>query len=103
MNVTDAFSELLRRIELNRARVQLASERYNAVKAAIEKALPGKAVRQIGSFQRKTKIRPADLSDALDIDAIVSFGDATRLGAPGEEGVTPSAAARTVKPMFSRV
>lgn len=96
MNVSDAFAELVRRIELNPARVQLASQRYNAVKGALESALPGKTVRQIGSFQRSTKIRPADLSDLLDIDAVVSFGDAMRL-APTGEGLSPEAAARQVR------
>lgn len=61
--VDEAFREALGRIELNPSRVELASQRYNAVKASIESALPGKTLRQIGSFQRKTKIRPVDLSD----------------------------------------
>ncbi len=43
-NVNEAFEELLRRIELNPARVVVASQRYNAVKVTIERALPGKAV-----------------------------------------------------------
>jgi len=72
-SVNEAFIELLKRIELNPARVTLASQRYNAIKTTVENALPGKTVSQIGSFQRKTKIRPADLGDALDIDAVVNF------------------------------
>ncbi len=79
----EAFDELLSRIELNPTRVTLASQRYNAIKAAIENALPDKSVRQIGSFQRKTKIRPLDLSDKLDIDAIVSFGPFRRFATDG--------------------
>ena len=94
MNASEAFQVLLSRIELNPTRVQGASQRYNAVKAQIESALPGKEVRQVGSFQRKTKIRPLDNSDALDIDALVCFGDALRY-AP--DGVTPSRALTIVQ------
>jgi hypothetical protein len=68
--VRGAFRDFLSRIELNPTRVQLASERYTAVKGVVERALPGKQVRQVGSFQRQTKIRPADLGDELDIDAL---------------------------------
>ena len=87
--VADAFLELLKRIELNPARVTLASQRYNSVKTTIESALPGKAVSQIGSFQRKTKIKPADLGDALDIDAVVNFGRFYKYAGAGESGMTP--------------
>ncbi len=84
-SVDEAYKELLSRIELNPARVALASQRYNAVKTALEAALPGKTLRQIGSFQRKTKIRPVDLSDRLDIDVVVSFGRFFQYAAPGIE------------------
>lgn len=94
--VTEAFEELLRRIELNPARVAAASQRYNAVKATIEGALPGKIVSQIGSFQRKTKIRPADLGDGLDIDVVVSFKRFTEY-ATGGNGVSPEGALETVR------
>ena len=92
----EAFDELLSRIELNPTRVTLASQRYNAIKAAIENALPDKSVRQIGSFQRKTKIRPLDLSDKLDIDAIVSFGPFRRFATDGR-GVSPALALETIR------
>ena len=95
-SVNEAFEELLRRIELNPARATVASQRYNAVKAAIESALPGKTVSQVGSFQRKTKIRPADLSDGLDIDAVVSFMRFTQY-AVGGNGVTPAGALEAVR------
>jgi SMODS domain-containing protein len=95
--VADAFLELLTRIELNPARVTLASQRYNAVKTTIENALPGKTVSQIGSFQRKTKIKPADLGDALDIDAVVSFGRFYKYAGAGESGTTPSNALEIVR------
>lgn len=95
--VADAFTELLKRIELNPARVALASQRYNAVKETIETALPGKTVCQIGSFQRKTKIRPADLGDALDIDAVVSFKRFTHYARSGEDGTSPSDALEIVR------
>ncbi len=94
--VRDGFDQLLSRIELNPSRVTLASKRYNAVKNVIETALPGKQVRQIGSFQRSTKIRPQDLGDCLDVDAVVSFGDAHRMAPPGE-GVTPRRAMEIVR------
>jgi hypothetical protein len=43
-------------------------------------------VRQVGSFQRSTKIRPSIINGVpspIDIDAIVCFGDATFFSAPG--------------------
>src|SRR5260370_12200907 len=73
----EAFAAALSRIELNPTRVQLASQRYNAIKQVIEQALPGKTVTQIGSFQRRTKIRPLDLRDQLDIDLLVKFKTAS--------------------------
>jgi len=85
VDIKEAFAETLLRIELNPARVQLASQRYNAIKQVIEQAWPGKTVTQIGSFQRKTKIRPLDLSDKLDIDLLVKFKTASwsLFGMPG--------------------
>lgn len=85
MSIEEAFATTLSRIELNTTRVQLASQRYKAVKAVIEQALPEKTVTQIGSFQRKTKIRPFDLSDQLDIDLLVKFKVAnwSLFGIPG--------------------
>jgi hypothetical protein len=96
-SVDEAFKELLRRIELNPTRIALASQRYNSIKATIEDALPGKSVRQIGSFQRNTKIRPADLGDALDIDVVVSFGHFFQYAAPGQSGVTPNNALENIR------
>jgi len=96
-SVDESFKELLRRIELNRSRVALASERYNAVKATVEAALPGKTLRQIGSFQRKTKIKPVDLSDQLDIDVVVSFGRFYAYATNPTEGVTPDKALNIVR------
>lgn len=94
-DVAAAFSTYLSRIELNASRSQVASDRYNAVKAAIETASPGLTVRQIGSFQRKTKIRPRNLGDGLDVDALVIFGEARTYASPGF-GVTPEAAQERV-------
>jgi hypothetical protein len=79
VDIKEAFAATLSRIELNPTRVQLASQRYNAIKQVIEQTLPGKTVTQIGSFQRKTKIRPLDLSDKLDIDLLVKFKTVTSL------------------------
>lgn len=99
-SVDEAFVELLRRIELNPTRIALASQRYNAVKGTIEGNLAGKTVRQIGSFQRKTKIRPNDLGDRLDIDALVSFGRFFAY-ASGSNGVTPASALQIVRNALS--
>lgn len=96
-SVDESFKELLSRIELNRSRVALASERYNAVKATIEAALPGKTLRQIGSFQRKTKIKPVDLSDRLDIDVVVSFGRFYQYETNPAVGITPDRALNIVR------
>lgn len=94
--VNAAFEELLTRIELDPTRVAVASQRYNSVKATIEGALPGKTVSQVGSFQRKTKIRPADLGDGLDIDAVVSFKRFTQYGTGGN-GISPAGALEMVR------
>ena len=51
---------------------------------------------QIGSFQRKTKIRPTDLGDGLDIDAVVSFMRFTEY-ATGSSGVSSSEALEIVR------
>lgn len=96
LTVKQAFDVLLQRIELNPTRSKLASQRYQALKETIEANAPGKTVKQIGSFQRQTKIRPEDLSDGLDVDALVIFGSFTKFAAPGENGVTPNAALHQV-------
>src|SRR5712692_1127201 len=96
-SVDEAFRELLSRIELSPFRVTLASQRYNAMKASIEGALPGKTLHQIGSFQRGTKIRLADLSSQLDIEVLVSFGRFSQYSETGTEGVTPSGALQIVR------
>lgn len=95
--VAAGFRELLRRVELNATRIDLASQRYNAVKQRVESALPGREVRQIGSFQRKTKIRPANDAGPLDIDLIVSFADARQFAATVEQGITPANALEIVR------
>lgn len=97
MTIDEAFKTTLSRIELNAARVELASGRYAAVKGALEEAIPGSRVRQIGSFQRRTKIRPRDLGDELDIDVVATVGTATRMASPGENGLTPQGALERVK------
>ena len=92
-----AFDQLLRRIELNPTRVKDASTRYLAVKQVIESALPGKTMKQIGFFQRKTKLRPVDLSDALDLDTIVDFGETGPIRPYGGGGTTPQMAIEVVR------
>jgi hypothetical protein len=96
-SVQEAFRELLSRIELSPFRVSLASQRCNALKASIESALPGKTLRLIGSFKRGTKIRPADHSDQLDIEVLLSFGHFYQYGEWGVEGITPSKALQIVR------
>jgi hypothetical protein len=90
LTVRQAFDEYLSRIELNPARIQTASQRYNAVKTALEAALPGKTVKRIGSFQRATKIRPIDLGDGLDVDMLVVYRPFTKFAGPGEKSISPS-------------
>src|SRR5436189_5807737 len=94
--ISEAFEELLRRLELDPTRAARASQRYGSVKNLIETSLAGKTVAQVGSFRRKTKIRPNNPNDSLDIDAIVCFGDAHRLVADGT-GIPPSTALETVR------
>jgi hypothetical protein len=94
--VEAAFATLLRRIELDPTRSALASSRYQAVKETIEAALPGSMVKLIGSFQRKTKIRPGDLSDELDIDLMVILGPFTYY-APPPVGILPDTALNRVR------
>lgn len=101
MSVAGSFQHLLSCIELNPTRVELASERYNSVKSLLEATVPGKHVTQIGSFQRRTKIRPADLSDDLDIDVLVGFGPADHIAFPPEPMVTTSGALATVQAALS--
>ncbi|HEU5401037.1 MAG TPA: hypothetical protein VFU86_06745 [Terriglobales bacterium] len=96
VSIRTVFEETVKQVELDPTRSQRASERYSAVKRQIEAALPAKAVFQVGSFQRKTKIRPLDQNDPLDIDAAVCFGDCRQYAAPGT-GVFPSTALETVR------
>ncbi len=88
LTVNQAFDELLSRLELNQARIDLASQRYAAVKGHLETALPGKTVRQIGSFQRRTKIHPGAVNGPWDIDVAVCFDDVTAYATDGN-GITP--------------
>lgn len=94
--VAEGFEELLERIELNPARISMASQRYNGVKKQIESTLPGSVVSQIGSFQRKTKIRPVNEHDPLDIDVAVCLGSFLRYVTDGT-GVTPNGALGVVR------
>jgi hypothetical protein len=94
--VSAGFRELLSRVELNPSRVSIASQRYHAVSDRIRTVRPNYEVRQIGSFQRKTKIRPRTDSDPLDIDAAVCFGDAFSYASDGS-GITPSDALAIVR------
>ena len=94
--IREAFEELLRRLELDPTRVARASQRYGSVKNLIETSLTGKMVAQVGSFQRKTKIRPSNPHDSLDVDAIVCFGDAHRWVTDGT-GLSPSTALETIR------
>lgn len=96
LSVRQAFDVLLQGIELDSTRAKVASQRYQAIKETVEANASGKTVKQVGSFQRQTKIRPEDLSDGLDVDALVIFGSFTKFAAPGENGVTPAGALQQV-------
>jgi hypothetical protein len=61
------------------------------VKGHLERLLPGATVRQIGSFQKNTKIRPIDMSDDLDVDGLVVLGDLRAFAPPGK-GLSPRGA-----------
>jgi hypothetical protein len=91
-SVVQAFHQYLSRLELNPTRVALASQRYNAIKEHLGATLAGATVRQIGSFQKRTKIRPLDLSDTLDVDGLVVIGTARNYALPGQAGTTPAGA-----------
>lgn len=94
--VAAGFRELLTRVELNATRINLASQRYDGVRQQVESALPGSRVFQIGSFQRRTKIRPIKDSDPLDIDVGVCLGDFHRYVSDGS-GIYPSQALEAAK------
>jgi hypothetical protein len=96
-SVDDAFRELLSRIELSPFRVALASRRFNSLKTSIEGAFAGKTAHQIGSFKRGTKIRPADLSNQLDMEVLVSFGRFSQYSEPGTAAVTPAEALQIIR------
>jgi hypothetical protein len=93
--VNSAFDELLKRIELNPTRVQLVASRYKAIKERLESEIHRCEVFQIGSFQRKTKIRPDDENEGLDIDIGVCLNNFTEY-AKDDEGVSPSQALNKV-------
>lgn len=93
----EAFSTLLSRLELNPTRVRLASERYEAIKTHLESRLQNVEVKQVGSFRKKTKIRPGDGSDRIDLDVVVCLGNFTGYSYFPGAGVTPADALRTVQ------
>lgn len=89
-NVEDALVTTLSRIELDQTRVQRASQHYGAIKEWVESRLEVE-LRQVGSFQRSTKIRPTT-GDSIDIDAVVCWGDATYIcNSPGQGLTGPDA------------
>lgn len=94
---SQAFAEYLSRIELNQARVAQASISYNFVKDWIESAIPGAAVRRIGSFQRQTKIKPLAEGHGIDVDALVCLGSVNGYASPGAGGITTEAALESVR------
>lgn len=96
--IQEGFATTLSRIELDPTRAQRASQHYNAIKDWLEKRL-NVEVRQVGSFQRSTKTRPRVINgmpSAIDIDAVVCFGDATYTPTPGC-GMTGTDALRGVQ------
>lgn len=97
VDVRAAFNEYLHRIELNSTRVRTASLRYNAIKSQIESALPEAKVKQVGSFQRKTKIRPAKDNGDLDIDVLVILRIAHRFAKSHERSYSTNDGLEEVK------
>lgn len=93
----EAFSILLSRLELNPTRIRLASERYDSIKTHLESRLQNVEVRQVGSFRKKTKIRPSDGSDRIDLDVVVCLGNFTGYSDFPGAGVTPADALITVQ------
>lgn len=101
ISIAAAFDTFVHRIELNPDRVKEASQHYRTIKDWIESRLPGTLVKQVGSFQRNSKIRPVSVirlfpllssSDdytAIDMDAIVCFGNATTW-VPSHQGTMPT-------------
>lgn len=98
MDLQEAFAATLAQLDFSPACVELASQRYHAIKQVIEQALPGKTVTPIGSWQRQTKIRPPDWSDQLDIDLLVKWKTArwSLFGIPGV-WQTPAAALHQIQ------
>ena len=85
VDLKEAFAATLSQLDFSPTCVELASQRYQAIKQTIEQALPGKTVSPIGSFQRQTTIRPPDGSDTLAIDLLVRCTTArwSLFGIPG--------------------
>jgi hypothetical protein len=96
-----AFGELLQRLELNPTRRLLAAQRYNAVRDVVAAQLVGAEIRRIGSFQRNTKIRPINLSDDLDVDALVVLADAHGFASAGRGMTSQQALAAVVRALRS--
>ncbi len=95
--VQTAFEEFLHRIELNDDRVRVAAVHYNAIKTAIENAIPGATVKRIGSFQRNTKLRPFDPDRDIDVDVLVRLGTFHTVAGPGVTGISGTSALERIR------
>lgn len=102
--IKKAFEYTLSRLELDSTRTQTASTHYQTMQGHLESVLSGVRIRQIGSFQKRTKIRPINNSlwlyseedwakkfSPLDIDTIAILGNGN-IVPYGGEGTTPQQA-----------
>lgn len=106
-SIKRAFEYTLSRLELDTTRTQTASVHYQTMQSHLESILSGVRLRQIGSFQKRTKIRPINNSiwlyseddwakkfSPLDIDTIAILGNGS-ISYDGE-GTTPHQALETL-------
>lgn len=75
MSLKTDFETLISNIELPPSSTSLVSGRYATLGAQLKGQLPHVTIKQIGSFQRKTKIKPGFLDKLLDLDMACIFAD----------------------------
>lgn len=99
--IKKAFEHTLSRLELDSTRTQTASTHYQTMQSHLESVLSRVRIRQIGSFLKRTKIRPINNSlwlyseedwakkfSPLDIDTIAILGNGN-IVPHGGAGTTP--------------
>lgn len=76
ITINAAFAALQSNIELPRSFAERVSSRYAAVRDHLLDVFEyGTQIRQIGSFQRKTKVKPSRENPCIDLDIAVVLGD----------------------------